>query len=415
MIQLNPVFQPIFSTDKRYIVITGGRGSSKSFSTNTAACLLSYEPGHLFLHTRYTMTTAELSIIPEFREKIDLLEANSDFLVLKDKITNKQSGSTIVFRGIKTASGDQTGSLKSIQGLTDWFLDEADELTDEDKFDTIDLSVRGNSAQNRIVLILNPTTKEHWIWKRWFENHLSYVEIDGFKIPVSNHPDILHIHTTFWDNLENLPKDYVSSLLKIRKENPDKYRHKILGGWLEKAEGVVFEEWEEGAFNKFLPYVFGLDFGYFPDPLAMVQVAVDRRKKEIFSKEVLYESKLSTEQAIKAVRNSIAKPHDLIMCDTSEGRLFMELKRSGLNVHKVSKKMTGRDGSIITDIRDMQDYKLIIDPYSYNQKRELNSYVWNDKKASVPIDDNNHTIDPLRYAFRRIVGHKKDRGVRQLN
>lgn len=415
MIQLNPIFQPIFTTDKRYIVITGGRGSSKSFSSNTAACLLSYEPGHFFLHTRYAMTTAELSIIPEFKEKISLLDAYGDFTVLKDKIINKKSDSSIVFRGIKTASGDQTGNLKSIQGLTDWILDEADELTDETKFDTIDLSVRGKSAQNRIILILNPTSKEHWIWKRWFENHLTYVTIDGFKIPISNHPDILHIHTTFWDNLEHLPMQYVKQLIKIKETDPAKYRHVVLGGWLDKAEGVVFENWEEGKFNTFLPYCFGLDFGFFPDPTGMIKVAVDKKRMELYLQERLYETKLSTEAIKKRVKEALDRSNDLIICDTSENRTWAELKRMRLNVHKVSKKMSGKDGPIKTDLREMHDYRIIVDPNSYNLKKELNSYVWNDKKASIPIDEYNHLIDPARYAWRKLVGYKKGRGIRQIN
>ena len=415
MIELNPVFQSIFTTDKRYIILTGGRGSSKSFSENTITALLSYEGGHVFLKTRYSMATADDSIIPEFREKIVLLDRERDFRVNKNDIINLTSGSRVMFRGIKTTSGDQTAKLKSIQGLTDWILEEAEELTDETKFDSIDLSVRSKTAQNRIILILNPTTKEHWIWKRWFENHLSYVEIDGVKIPVSNHPDILHIHTTYLDNLKHLEPKYVEQLRKIKVDNPAKYRHVVLGGWLEKAEGVVFEDWEEGEFNDYLPYCYGLDFGFFPDPIAMVKVAVDKKRKEIFVQERMYDTKLSTEQAVKTVLRAVDRRNDLIMCDTTEPRLYAALKRAGLNVHIVSKKMRGNAGSIITDIRDIQDYKLIIDPNSFNVKKELNNYVWNDKKASVPVDSSNHALDGTRYAFRRIVGHQKTSGLKQRN
>ncbi len=77
------------------------------------------------------MTSAHLSIIPEFQEKIDLMELNSAFEVNKTEIVNKISKSEIIFRGIKTSSGDQTANLKSLQGITTWILDEAEELTDE--------------------------------------------------------------------------------------------------------------------------------------------------------------------------------------------------------------------------------------------------------------------------------------------
>lgn len=413
-VKLNPIFKQLFTTTKRYIVLTGGRGSSKSFGLNTSAVLMSYEQGHKVLHTRVAMSTAEDSIIPEFQEKIHLLEVDNDFQVYKGDITNRVSGSKFLFRGIKTASGDQTAKLKSIPGLTDWFLDEAEELLDEKKFDDIDFSVRGGGAQNRIVLILNPTTKEHWIWKRWFKNHLRYITIDGFKIPVSDHPDILHIHTTYLDN-PHLPDQFVEQMKKLKFSDPAKYQHVVLGGWLEREEGVVFENWEEGEFNHYLPYCFGLDFGFSPDPCAMVKVAVDRKAKKIYVQERLYDTKLNPAQVIKAVKNGIDHPNDLIICDTSEPRLYTELKMARLNVNMVSKKNSVKEGSIRADIREMHEYTIIVDPYSYNIKDELNSYVWNDKKASVPVDAHNHICDAIRYGWRRLVGYKKGKGIRQMN
>ena len=413
-IVLHPVFKQILTTKKRYIVITGGRGSMKSFSFNACAALLSYEAGHKMLHTRVAMSTAEDSIIPEFVEKLDLLEAAQDFRVNKSDITNIVSGSKFMFRGIKTASGDQTAKLKSIPGLTDWFLDEAEELTELKKFNDIAMSVRGKAAQNRIVMILNPTNKEHWIWKKWFEDHLRYITIDGFKVPISAHPDILHIHTTYLDN-PHLPEDYVEDLRKLKLTDPDIYQHVVLGGWKEREEGVVFENWEEGEFNHYLPNCFGLDFGFSPDPCAMVKVSVDRKLKKIYVQERLYGTKLNPEQVISSVKNGIDHPNDLIICDTSEPRLYAQLKAARLNVNMVSKKNTVNSGSIRADIRDMHEYTIIVDPYSYNIKKELNNYVWNDKKASVPIDAHNHGLDATRYSWRRLVGYPSAKGVRQMN
>ena len=104
----------------RYFVVTGGRGSGKSFEVGRFISLLSFEVGHKILFTRQTMTSAHLSIIPEFQEKIDLLNLNNSFDIQKSEILNKDSGSRIIFKGIKTSSGDQTANLKSWQGVTTW-------------------------------------------------------------------------------------------------------------------------------------------------------------------------------------------------------------------------------------------------------------------------------------------------------
>jgi phage terminase large subunit len=50
--------------------------------------MLTYESEHTILFTRYTLTSAHVSIIPEFLEKIELAELQSDFHVTKDEIIN---------------------------------------------------------------------------------------------------------------------------------------------------------------------------------------------------------------------------------------------------------------------------------------------------------------------------------------
>ena len=145
------------------------------------------------LFTRYTMVSAHLSIIPEFLEKIGLLGFENIFSVNKAEVVNLGNQSDILFRGIKTSAGNQTASLKSLQGISCWVLDEAEELIDEDIFDTIDLSIREKNIQNRIILILNPVTKEHWIYKRFFEDKGVEAGFNGFK------DNVCYIHSTYLD------------------------------------------------------------------------------------------------------------------------------------------------------------------------------------------------------------------------
>jgi len=90
------------------------------------------------------------------------------FEITNDTITNKVTGSQILFKGIKTSSGVQTASLKSLTGITAFVVDEAEELIDEEVFNKIDYSVRVKGIQNRVILIMNPATVDHWIYKRWF-------------------------------------------------------------------------------------------------------------------------------------------------------------------------------------------------------------------------------------------------------
>ena len=154
MIEVNKKYSPISTADSRYFIVTGGRGSGKSFSINLLLVLLTYEAGHTILFTRFTLASAYISIIPEFIDKIETLNIQEDFHITKDEIINKRSGSKIIFKGIKTSSGDQTANLKSLTNVSTWVMDEAEELVDENIFDKIDLSVRNLKNQNRIIMIL---------------------------------------------------------------------------------------------------------------------------------------------------------------------------------------------------------------------------------------------------------------------
>jgi len=167
-IDIHEKYIPIFKNESRYFVVTGGRGSGKSFGINVFLLNLTYEVGHKILFSRYTMISAHTSIIPEFIEKINLMGVHEDFRITKDEIMNLKTGSSIIFKGIRTSSGNQTAALKSLNGITTFVVDEAEELVDESVFDKIDFSIRSQTKQNRVILILNPTTKEHWIYQRFF-------------------------------------------------------------------------------------------------------------------------------------------------------------------------------------------------------------------------------------------------------
>ena len=370
----------------RYCVITGGRGSGKSFAVNTLLLLLTYEAGHTILFTRYTLRSASISIIPEFIEKIGLLGLESEFYITRDEVINTRTGSKILFRGIKTSSGNQVASLKSLQGVTTWVLDEAEELVNENVFDTIDMSVRQKGIANRVIMIMNPTTKEHFIYQKFFETRGVQ---EGSNI---SKDDTTYIHTTYLDNLENLSESFLKQVENIKQRRPEKYKHQILGGWLSKAEGVIFSNWEVGEFKRVGTSVYGQDFGFSVDPTTLVETNVDKANKKIYLRLHLYKPNLTTSQ-IHQVNEKVAGT-SLIIADSAEPRLIKELKQKGLNIIPAVKGQ----GSVTHGITILQDYDLVISPDSQELIKELNNYCWLERKSNTPIDDHNHALDAIRYA-----------------
>jgi phage terminase large subunit len=114
ILKVPDVYKPLYTTEKPIIIVTGGRGSGKSFQSSLFIKRLTYEKNHVILYSRYTMTSAEKSIIPEFTDKMERENDFKYFDITAKEINNKYSGSRIIFSGIKTSSGNQTANLKTI-------------------------------------------------------------------------------------------------------------------------------------------------------------------------------------------------------------------------------------------------------------------------------------------------------------
>ncbi len=231
-LKLNEKFKPLWETKCFITVVTGGRGAAKSFAVGNFVENLSFQKGHKILFTRYALYTTSDSIIPEFEEKIDLNGHDKHFYITKSDVINKSSGTEILFRGIKTSSGNQTAKLKSIQGLSCVIFEEAEEITEEDTFNVIMQSVRQKGVQNKIILVLNPKSKDHWIYKRFFEMPGVDPEFNGEK------DGVCYIKTNYLENIDNLSDEFIAEANKCKEFTPELYRYDYMGEWVLSIEGA---------------------------------------------------------------------------------------------------------------------------------------------------------------------------------
>jgi phage terminase large subunit len=395
---------PLFSVNT--VLITGGRYSQKSFAVGTFSGVATKDFNHRILYTRYTLTSAEDSIIPEFVEKLSVLNCEDQFEVKKDRINGKYNNSKVVFKGIKTSSGNQTASLKSLKDFSIFISEEAEEYPKFEEWDKIKKSIRALDVRNLSILMLNPTTKEHWIYEKLFED-LGVQE--GFNGIIGN---VLYIHSTYldierefitddiWAEYEELRVIYEHYENYYDKSNYDfrlkrkalYFKHSVLGGWLDKAEGVIYTNWKTGDFQEIAEPLYGQDFGFSNDPTTLIKVSIDKKNKVIYAHECFYKTRLTTSQIFDL--NKIYAENSLIYGDSAEPRLIEELNQRGNNIKPVEKGA----GSISAGIALLQDYQIIVSSKSINMIKELNNYAWSDKASNTPIDKHNHTLDSLRYA-----------------
>ena len=405
MIEPQKIYYPLYKDkDKFIILITGGRGSGKSFNASAFIERLTFEKSldrsfaHTILYSRYTMVSAHMSIIPEMMEKIDMDGTGKYFRATKTDIINRRSGGRIMFRGIKTSSGNQTAKLKSIHGITTFVCDEAEEWTNEQDFDKIMLSIRQKGIQNRIIIIMNPTDSNHFIYKKYIENTHKLVEIDGVPVQISTHPNVLHIHTTYFDNLDHLSTEFLKEVEQMKKDNPEKYAHTVIGRWADVAEGAVFKKW--GIVEEFPMWckkvAIATDWGFTNDPSTGIRCGIiDNR---LYVDELFYETGMLTNEIAKKL-----KPWNLkVYGDSADPRLIQEIRNRGVNIYPVDKY----PGSVVAGIDKIKEYELFVTKRSYHIMEELRNYVWDKDKdghyINEPIDAWNHCLDPIRYY---ILGH----------
>lgn len=144
----------------------------------------------------------------------------------------------------------------------------------------------------------------------------------------------------------------------------------------------------------------GQDYGFSNDASTLVKVAINKRSKTIYLKEMFYEVGLNTGQIYEL--NSRYAGNMLIVGDSSEPRLISELKSRGLNIVASEKGQ----GSVNAGLSLMNEYDIIIDPDSKNLIKEFTNYSWIDKtNKSVPMDAYNHCIDACRYLIYKLVSN----------
>jgi hypothetical protein len=133
-----------------------------------------------------------------------------------------------------TGSQQLTANLKSLSGFNLFVNDEAEELPDFKTFKKIFYSIRSIDKRNLTILILNPTTKQHWIFHEFFEKKGLQ---GGENCIVDN---VMYIHSSYLDcDFDKMPTNILNDYLRLREENEQEYNNIVLGGWITEPEGLL--------------------------------------------------------------------------------------------------------------------------------------------------------------------------------
>lgn len=381
----SPAFVPLFKDNSRYQVAWGGAGSGKS---HIVARKLLYrilkesDCQHKMLIVRKVNRTIKRSVFTLIKNIISRwgLYDEFDFNHTDLTITYKENGSQFMFTGM-----DDPEKLKSIEGVTAIWMEEATEFTQED-FEQLDLRLRGVTKYTKqIILTLNPISEQHWIKKVFFDD-----PIEG----------CFTLKTTFLDNAF-IDDDYKMVMENKKKTNPRYYNIYALGNW-GTAEGLIFSRVTNRVIKedeiKGLECLQGLDFGYTNDPTAFNQSYIDEKNKIIYVYDGFYQKGMSNAEIAEKLKGLLAHKHRTT-ADSSEPKSIDYIRRKGVNMIGA---MKGKD-SINAGIDYLLEYEIVVNAHLVEFMTEFNNYSWavdkDGKATNKPNDDFNHFIDSLRYAF----------------
>lgn len=381
----SPVFVPLFTNKCRYEIPWGGAGSGKSHIVARKILYRLLKESHVkhnFLVIRKVDRTIKRSVFALVKNIISIWGLIDEFDInLTDKtMVYKPTGSQIMFSGL-----DDVEKLKSIEGVTSIWCEEATELNQED-FEQLDLRLRGNTgALKQITLTFNPISEQHWIKKVFFDD------------PIQG---VFTLKTTYLDNYF-IDDEYKVVMENKRKTNPRYYNIYALGNW-GTADGLIFMNASHAPILlesvMHFPCVQGLDFGYTNDPSAFNQTYVDNPNKVIYVYDGFYEKGLSNASIAQNIK-SMGAHKRITTADSSEPKSIDYIAGKGV---KIKGALKGPD-SIKAGIDFLLEYTIIVNNQLVEFMTEFNNYSWSvnkdGKQLNKPVDDFNHFIDSLRYAM----------------
>lgn len=385
----------------RYRVVKGSRASKKSKTTALwyIVNMMAY-PGANTLVIRKTFRTLKDSCFTELKWAVHRLKVDTwwEFKESPLEATYTPTGQKIYFRGLDDPL--KVTSITVDVGCLCWaWLEEAYEVMDEDDFNVLDESIRGECPPplfKQWTITFNPWNEHHWLKKRFFDHR---------------DDETLAMTTNYMCN-EWLDASDIRLFEDMKQRNPRRYAVAGLGGW-GVSDGLVYERWREEAFDldavRQLPdavSAFGLDFGYTNDPTALFCGLLDVEHKKLYVFDEMYQKGMSNRRIAETVQG-MGYGKESITADSAEPKSIDELKSMGLRVKAAQK---GKD-SVQNGIQWVQDLEIIIHPRCVHFLTEISNYTWDrDKfgnKLNVPIDDFNHLMDAMRYALEKHIARKK--------
>lgn len=393
----------------RYAVIMGGRGNGRSGTASryTLSQLMGKE------YTRGAIMRAVHSDIRascwgEMMNRVNEHDLESQFKIIDNEMYMEYGQNSIRAHGFRASSGSLTARLKSLAEYNFIWLEEAEEIGEEE-FMKLDDSLRTIKGRIRIIFTLNTPPKNHWILRKWF-NLTPHQEANGFFIP-SLKPevnDVLFIGGTFEENLPNLDANTVERYKNYQWTNPSYYWQVIRGLSPETKRGKIYTGWQQiDSIPQGARLVkFGLDWGWSPDPVSVV--AVYYYNGGYIVDEIVHGTNLDDEFVASEIKKVPGWEHTYVVCGADEPKSIEMLRK-----YKIRAEATdNRKGSVMVRIKTTATKKIFVTKRSTNVWAGYEVYSWAEDRdgnqKGEPDHEGSDPMDAVSYAMLSLHNKQND-------
>lgn len=389
-IQLPDYAQNIFQP-KRYKVLYGGRGSSKSYTVADMLLILGRQTPIRVLCAREFQNSISESVHFLLKQEIDRLGFSDHYDVTQNTITGK-NGTEFIFKGVRM----NAQSIKSMTGLTHLWVEEAQTVS-RTSWDILIPTIREPNSE--IWITYNPDSPDDPVSEMFQNKDGSPKQLDNAIVLKINWRD----NPWFPDVLKK-EKDYLFSV------NPELAEHVWEGKYKTHSDAQIFK-------NKYVvrdfkidgnlhgPY-FGADWGFATDPTTLVKVYLDYKNREVLVRNAKFGYGVELDH-LPAMFDQIPDSRRyMIRGDSARPETISYIARKGFIIEGCEKWK----GSVEDGIEWLKSFNKIVFHSDCDQEmiKEARNYSYKVDRLSGDVltdvvDAYNHGWDAIRYAFQPII------------
>ncbi len=419
------VLVDILTHQHTHYVFPGGRGSTKSSFVGGIAIplIIMQNPKVHAVCFRKVANTIQNSIFAQVVWGIYQMGLEGMFIIPKKystPIVYIPTGQKIHFMGL-----DDPMKVKSIKpefgyiGVT-WF-EELDQYAGENELRTVTQSTMRGGEKFWDFRTFNPPISKN----NWANEYAETCEIN--KVRKQN---TLVVRNTYLDVPQNwLGQQFIEEAEDLKSVNPLAYEHEYMGVPTGTG-GDVFQNVEDMNMMKLVPrydmygevlnYVYlyetfdhiynGIDWGFALDPFRFVSCHFDKKHLDLYIFQEYSVTKKRNAEVYSALYETqkLITVEDLVIADSAEPKSIADFKAYGAYIRPADK---GPD-SVRYGIKWLQGLRHIyIDKRNCPETwREFTQYEYAQDKDGNFIsdypDENNHSIDAVRYALQRYANRR---------